>query len=116
MVAELMSTRAQIPHFSFPFRFERRGAAVVEQDSLEEIEHCVMVLLATRRGSRVELPDYGIDDPTFLKHMDLDAIEAAISEWEERADVLLEDRPDAISELVRHLQVTVGIGTVGSDE
>lgn len=80
-------TEIDDPHFAFPFSLASGGGqlAVAEQDSDREIEDCVEVLLTTVRGERIDEPDYGIEDPTFLENgADLDAYASAIERWERR--------------------------------
>jgi len=84
-----MATRT--PHFATPFRLSGSSFAVIEQDSAEEIEDCVEVVLRTMAGSRVEVPDFGIPDETFQQLEPNPTAETylnAISEWEPRARVL----------------------------
>lgn len=54
-----------IQHFTYPFTFEASRATTVEQDSDEDIMNCIVVALLTPRGSRMFVPGFGIDDPTF---------------------------------------------------
>lgn len=56
-----------IPHFDFPFRFVGGKAAEVEQDTVDDVAACINVALLTIRGTRLALPDFGIDDPAFLQ-------------------------------------------------
>lgn len=93
-----------VPHLALPFSIGAGGRArTVEQDTLDDIAQCVQVLLTTVVGERVELPEYGIDDPTFLTRMDLNEIRLAIEEWEPRAETLLFEEPDRFDELVRYI-------------
>lgn len=80
-----------IPHFRFPFQVVGTSVATVEQDSQREIEQCVVAALSTRIGSRLEEPEYGIPDQLFEllpPSPNMDAVLAAIEEWEPRAKVL----------------------------
>lgn len=68
----------------------RRGrpeCATVPEDSQTEIAQCVRAILATEIGQRLELPSFGIRDPTFAGADPLE-IRAAILQWEPRADGL----------------------------
>lgn len=97
-----------VPHFSFPFRLGNNGKfAVVEQDSSDEIADCVQVLLSTPSGSRAELPEYGIDDPTFTQSIDVQGILAAIDDWEPRAQVDVGVEVDSGDDLIRHIRANV---------
>jgi phage baseplate assembly protein W len=94
-----------VPHLQVPFALALDGSAsVVEQDTATEIAQCVQVLLATSKGSRSYVPDYGVEDPTFVGP-DVSAITQAIAEYEPRADATVSvGTPD------RQLQVTVTVG------
>jgi phage baseplate assembly protein W len=97
-----------VPHFSFPFRLGSSGSfAVVEQDSTDEITDCVQVLLSTEVGTRAELPEYGIDDPSFTQTVDVPGILSAIDDWEPRAQVDVGVDFDDKDELIRHISVNV---------
>jgi len=97
-----------VPHFALPFRFSTPQAAVTEQDSLDEIAHCVYAILVCPAGFRVESPLFGLPDQTFaMPAPDLDEIRAAVETWEPRAAALLEERPDLLDELVAHVEVLV---------
>ena len=51
---------------SFPFRIDKNGRAVTEDD--ESIVYCaerLSVLIGTRPGERVMVPEFGINDPAF---------------------------------------------------
>lgn len=94
-----------VPHFSLPFRFLPR-AAVVEQDSLDEIADCVLALMLYPRGYRVDLPEFGIDDPAFSSpHVDLEALRVAIETWEPRALADLSLEADTLDTLVEHVPI-----------
>lgn len=107
-VVARMSSEADVPHFAFPFRFGASGSAeVVEQDTIEEIEQGVKVLVLTNIGERLEVPDFGIEDLPFKTSVDMEAIHAAAVEWDERAGVTLTEEPDRLSGMVRHLLINV---------
>jgi hypothetical protein len=83
-----------VPHLAYPFEVARQGnrigARTVEQDSQAEIAQCVYAVLATPPGSRIEAPDFGLADPTFLG-ADLDVIRAALDDAEPRAVYLADE-------------------------
>jgi Concanavalin A-like lectin/glucanases superfamily len=71
----------------------------VEQDSPDEIQACVYALVATPRGRRIELPDYGVEDPTFEQlPLNLDEVITQAHEYEPRA--ALTTAQDVAKELV----------------
>lgn len=102
-----------IPHFKFPFTFDSAGhARVVEQDSDDDVVQCVEVLLSTPVGSRAELPEYGVEDPTFTTTLDLPGIVQAIDDWEPRAQVDMSSSINDRDELLREIQTNVANGGV----
>lgn len=105
---------ADIPHFALPFRVENGRAVVNEQDTTDDVVTCVVAVLLCPTGYRAELPEFGIDDPTFREGgPDQEAIATAIQRWEPRADTLLETTRDALDELAYY--VSVRLGTRSSD-
>lgn len=81
---------------------------MVEQDSEDDVLNCVEVVLRTRIGERVELPDFGTPDITFLQQpISLQAIEAAITAGEPRSTQMLEQAPDKIDQKVAYVRVNV---------
>jgi phage baseplate assembly protein W len=103
-----------VPHFSLPFRFASPQAAVSEQDSLDEIADCVLAILVTPQGYRVELPAFGIIDPTFsMRNVDLDELRIAVQTWEPRAGTVWSQYPDLIDELLQHVGVNVSVRSEG---
>ena len=103
---------ADVPHFALPFRFANPQVAVSEQDSLDEIADCVYAILVCPIGFRVELPTFGIADPTFaMPAPDLVELREAIETWEERAGVLLDEQPDTFDALIARVGVAVNVRT-----
>jgi phage baseplate assembly protein W len=101
-----------IPHFSYPFRLEGNSFAVVDQDTPDDIVQSVEILVATRRGQRQELPDYGIADPLFEDGLDLQDITDAIADWEPRATTAVDSEIDDIDQYINHIRVNVSGGDV----
>lgn len=109
-----------VPHFALPFRFGvvssssgvGKAAVVDEQDSVDEIASCVMAILLCPLGYRVELPTFGLPDPTFsTPELDQKRIRTAIELWEPRAALLLDQHMDAVDELIQRAQVLVRVRT-----
>lgn len=67
-----------------PLRIVGGRYASLPQGSDGELAQSVAVLLRTERGSRVEVPRYGVSDPTF-RGVDVAEVRAAIAQWEPRA-------------------------------
>lgn len=81
----------QAPTLAYPFRVVNGRTQVVEQDSDAELAQSVYVLLATEPGERAEEPSYGLADLAFTPtdaDEDLEAIRAAVAEWEPRVGTL----------------------------
>jgi len=103
---------ADVPHFALPFRFATPQVGVSEQDSIDEIADCVLATLLCPFGYRVELPEFGLPDPTFsTPHVDVSQIQQVIEVWEPRAAVVLDERPDLIDELIAHVETLVRVRT-----
>ena len=101
-----------VPHFSLPFRFATPQAAVTEQDSLDEIADCCLAIMVCPQGFRVELPEFGIVDPTFsMPEVDLDALRTAIERWEPRAAAQLEQEWDPVDQALVNLRAFVQLRT-----
>lgn len=97
----------RIPKLRWPFEMTARGAATCEQDSIQEVAQCAYTILATEYGSCSDLPDFGIEDPTFLLNgADIDELEAVVAKWEPRAKMLTESDWDR---LVQEVKVRVGV-------
>lgn len=74
-------------HLALPIRVAPSGAlASNAQDSAEDLNQSLRLLLATRIGERVSVPGYGTPDPLFANGFDVEAIADAAAVWEERAD------------------------------
>lgn len=95
-----------IPHFSLPFRVERGQVAVTEQDSAEEIADCVEAVLRYRPGERDDEPEFGTPDQAF-KTVVGPELEAAVAEWEPRAEVDIDEERDVIDETIRRVSLEV---------
>jgi hypothetical protein len=98
---------AKIPHFDYPFRFGPQGhAVVVEQDSVEEIESCLMTLFLTEVGQRIEVPEFGIESMLFrLQPLPIDSLYSAILDQEPRAVTLISQQPDKLDYLTALVEV-----------
>lgn len=99
-----------VPHLKVPFAIVGPAAAVVDQNSIEEIEQCVLAVVKTEVGQRIERPEFGIVDPTFEQigpDSDADEIVAAIEEWEPRVETIGET---ALEEAVQHVRLAYATG------
>lgn len=104
------------PQFAMPFRMNPSGIEpeLVEEDSEEEIRSCVEVLIRTPLGFFDEAPELGGRPELFEEGgPDLDEIQSAISQWEPRADPLIESRPDVLDALVSNLNIEARVSNNG---
>lgn len=100
-----------IPKLKVPLQMGATGLAVVEQDSVEEVAACVYALIATERGSRLEEPDYGVEDASFSTLPMDDEIDewlVQIDAWEPRAKVRT---TQDIEDLIATVTVEVGVAS-----
>lgn len=82
---------------------------VVEQDTTDDVLACVLAILLCPHGYRAELPDFGIDDPTFTQDQpDRNAIAAAVAAWEPRADVVMTGAHDPLDDLISYVSLRLG--------
>lgn len=97
---------ADIPHFKSPFRVVGRSAQVIEQDSDENLLGCVSTILRTDRGSRHELPEFGVDDLPFEEPEAIqDMVLEAVREWEPRVQAMARTE---LEDLVARVEVSIG--------
>lgn len=96
------------PHLAYPFQLLGGGArvAVVEQDSPEEVAACVELLMRTPPGARIDSPDMGVPEQTFLQGgADLPQIAQLVSQWEPRALTELSQRPDLLDDMLYRVRI-----------
>jgi hypothetical protein len=101
------------PHFSVPFSIRVLGhggptADVTEQDSPEEILHCVEMVLRYETGYRLEKPEFGTPDMTFSETLpNTDRIFEAIDIWEPRAEPIISAHVDEFDALISRVKVAI---------
>jgi phage baseplate assembly protein W len=97
------------PHLGFPISLTPDGRRLVirEQDSIEDIEDCVEVVLSTAVGERQEQPDYGTPDQAFRERgVDVGRLRAAVERWEPRAASVFTE--EEITGMVQRVTARVG--------
>lgn len=100
---------AEIPHFDLPFRYHGGAPAVNEQGSDDDVSACVFAVVATEPGTFLDLPDFGLPDPTFSQEpIDPATILGPISRWEPRAVALAETNPSAFDDAIENVNIEVG--------
>lgn len=90
-----------IPHLAVPITFANGQAAVVEQDSTDEIAQCVAAIAAYRPGERIDDPEFGIPEQALIENgIDDPEILSAIDRYEPRADIDIETDTSQLEQLV----------------
>lgn len=88
-----MADLSNAPHLAVPFRIVGGRAATVEDGTLDEVTQNVRVILGTRPGERLVVPEFGLGDPTFGQAgrtpSTADLVEA-VAVWEPRATLRVE--------------------------
>ena len=100
---------ADVPHLDLPFRWASNGhAAVVEQDSVDDVAACVEAVVRTRPGQRDEHPNFGSPELVFSQlPINRDAYAAQIAQWEPRVNLLVEEDPDLLDATLTRLRLRV---------
>jgi len=98
-----------IPHFDLPFRIGTK-AAIVQQDTIEDVTNCVEVCVRTHVGRRKELPQFGIPDLTFRDQpIKMSDVLQQISSNEPRAIVLIDQHPEVLDELIADVRMQTSL-------
>lgn len=102
-------SQANVPHFDYPFRFDfNNHAACVEQDSIEDIENCIVSILLTEIGARIEIPEYGMESMLFKQQpLSSGDIYNAITSQESRAHMVVSTDPDMVDYLTALVDINV---------
>lgn len=97
-----------IPRLRIPIQLSGSRLSTVESDSAQEVSQCVYSILSTEIGSRVELPDFGLEPQLFLMGgVDDDEIRSAIEDWEPRVTELFTETE--WEQLVQKVRVQIGV-------
>ncbi len=97
-----------IPHFDMPFRYVNGTPVVNAQDSIGDIAACVYVIAATEPGSREDIPEFGVTDPTFSQEpVNGSRLLAQVRQWEPRAQLLLDEAPGVYDATITTVNLTV---------
>lgn len=98
------------PHFDLPFRIDGTMFAEVEQDTEDDVYNCVVASLLTHEGFRPEAPNFGTAELVFVKQpLPGDQLMAEIAADEPRAQMVFDQNPNALDNLVA--QVTLSVST-----
>jgi phage baseplate assembly protein W len=92
-----VSNQPENPHFAPPFELagSTRSFRTVEQDTDADLAGAIEVILRYRPGQREDLPEFGTPDAS-LREVTVDngvpvEIRQAITAWEPRVDVAIEE-------------------------
>lgn len=86
------------------------GFATVEQDTPDDVAMCCAAILAYPLGSRVERPDFGVEDQAFHEQgAGLVEIRQALSAWEPRAHTTVEMSDFDLYTLSARVRAEVGV-------
>lgn len=101
------TTWETVPKLRVPLQLAGRRLATVDQDSPDNVAACVYAILSFERGSRIEDPDFGVQDPTFSQMpVDVDEWLEQIAAYEPRAEVRTEQE---VGDLIGAVLVDVGL-------
>lgn len=98
-----------IPHFSYPFHIANGSVAVHEQDTYEDVAQSVAIILASQRGDRIELPEFGVESPLFKSESVGRASEylGVIDQWEPRAQATLQINVDNMDDTIQIINAQI---------
>jgi phage baseplate assembly protein W len=97
-----------IPHLAFPIRVANGVYVTDLQGSNGDVTTAVRNICSFERGTRIERPDFGIEDPTLRTiPIDIDDIARAIAAWEPRAEIELETIIDLDGKETLNIRVAV---------
>lgn len=98
------------PHFDLPFRFRRGTAAVVEQDSYEDVFNCAEAILRTEQGTRLydDRAGFGIVPPEFENQpVDITLMRETVMDQEPRADLLITEEHNVLDLLADKIRIEI---------
>ncbi len=79
----------EVPHLAQPFSFTSAGVAkTVEQNSIADVQDCVLRVCLCPEGFREDEPEFGIPPLEFTAvPLQVAGVEEAVERWEPRATV-----------------------------
>jgi phage baseplate assembly protein W len=107
-----MSAYPERPHLAFPFARDPTSGSVgvVEQNSVEHIMSCEMVIVNHPLGYRTDRPEFGWAWPELAGvPLDLGSLEQALRQFEPRGSASATQYADAALAAVQHVSVDVAI-------
>jgi hypothetical protein len=96
-----------IPHFNFPFHLDAdRHVSEVEQDTVDDVVVCAALAFITEQGTRLEAPTFGVAQEVFsLQPIDVEGMVDAISQWDDRIEMVFDQNPGAQDKLIAQVQI-----------
>jgi phage baseplate assembly protein W len=96
-----------VPRLAWPMTLSGTRLATIEQDSDDDINQCVRLVLLHRVGDRDDQPDMGVPDDTFAEQpLDTAAIVAAVERHEPRVAALAGSTIDSINSAIAEIDLT----------
>jgi hypothetical protein len=96
-------------HYAWPLRFTATGFALVEQDSVEDLEASAAIIACTPRGHRDDDPAFGVTSLLFQQGLiDVDQFATELGASDERLSVLASETVDLANSTVRRVQANIG--------
>lgn len=101
--------------FALPFRMNAAGTdpVLTVQDSEDEVRSCVEVLVRTYVGFHEDAPELGGRPEPFDEEVDLHELHFAVTQWEPRAEPLIEANPDYLDDLVQNIKLEARVSDSG---
>lgn len=101
-------TDLDFPHFAQPVRFASGSYALCDEDTDEDVLGCVQRCLETPLGFADDEPEFGLREQVFRQGgADLDAIAAAVEDWEPRVTDRIARNPVLLAQLLDRVTVAV---------
>lgn len=106
------------PHISFPFTRGASGSVdVVEQDTVEHVMSCELVIVHHPLGYREDRPEFGWAWPELANvPLDLSSLEQALRQFEPRGNASATQYLDAVQAALVHLPIDVAIASTEQGE
>jgi phage baseplate assembly protein W len=106
------------PHISFPFQRDASGSVrVVEQNSVEHVMSCELVIVHHPIGYRHDRPEFGWAWPELASApLDLGSLERALKQFEPRGTASAVQYADVAQAAVQHISVDVAIESVETED
>ncbi len=96
-------------HYAWPLRFAAAGFALVEQDSIDDLEASAAIIACTPRGHRDDDPSFGVTGLLFQQgYINTDTFASELSASDDRLNVEASEVLDLVNTTVRRIQANIG--------